>query len=137
MTSGNAPYVPGPAGTRIVAAGVDWDAIKVVRSFGLQALDRIAEPGAVVVDPSAAAPAVYFFVRPGTTDGWNVAQSTALSVTNHVTLPPESRVMPPGPYWLTSPADGRLHTDTATVRAALERVTGSRPSWNPRMEHFT
>ncbi|TGB13882.1 hypothetical protein E2651_07670 [Streptomyces sp. MZ04] len=121
----------------MVAAGVDWDAIKVVRSFGLQALDRIAEPGAVVVDPSAAAPAVYFFVRPGTTDGWNVAQSTALSVTNHVTLPPESRVMPPGPYWLTSPADGRLHTDTATVRAALERVTGSRPSWNPRMEHFT
>lgn len=120
-----------------MAAGIDWDAVKVVRSFGLQALDRIREPGAVVVDPNAAAPALYFFVRPGATEGWDVPQSTALSITNHVTLPPSYRVKPPGPYWLTPPAEGRLHTNVNTLRTALEAVTGPRPVWNPRAEHFT
>lgn len=136
MTSGEAPYVRGPEGTRIVAAGVDWDAVKVVRSFGLQALDRIGEPGAVVVDPNAAEPVLYFLVRPGSTEGWEVPQSTALSITNHVTLPPCYRVTPPGPYWLTPPAEGRLHTNVNALRAALEAVTGPRPAWNPRVEHF-
>lgn len=137
MTSGDAPYVRGPAGTRIVAAGVDWDAVKVVRSFGLQALERISDPGAVVVDPNAAAPSLYFFVRPGSTEGWDVPQSTALSVTNHVTLPPTYRATPPGPYWLTPPTEGRLHTSTNLLRAALETVTGPRPVWTPKTEHFT
>ncbi|WP_159399504.1 hypothetical protein [Streptomyces alboflavus] len=117
----------GPAGTRIVAAGIDWDAVKVTRSFALQALERLVSPGAVAVDPHPAEPVLYFLVPPGSTAGWSVIHSEALSETTHITLPHDGKLLPPGPYWLRPPGRGSLLTDVDALRAALETVVGPRP----------
>ncbi|MCX4974201.1 hypothetical protein [Streptomyces sp. NBC_00620] len=121
------------AGMHMVAAGAEWDAIKVSQTFALQALQRLAEPGAVLVDPGGAV--IYFFVAPGSTAGWEVPQTTALSETAYVVLPPDGRENPPGPYWLIPPSRGRLHTNLDALRAALDVAIGPRP-WAPRAEHF-
>jgi len=117
--------VPSIAGTRIVAAGRDWDAVRMPRFIGLQTLNALkAPPGAIAVEPGARS--LYFFVPPGTTRTWHLPQSTALGETNHVVLPPDGKELPPGPYWLISPLRGRLHTDTDALHTALEIVLGPR-----------
>lgn len=126
-----APATHGPAGTRIVAAGIDWDLVKVTRSFALQALERLASPGAVVVDPHPAEPMLYFFVQPGSTRDWNVIHSEALSEAAHIALPDETKLLPPGPYWLRLPESGGWLTDVNALRAALEVVVGPRPNMLP------
>lgn len=120
MTSGKAPSLPGVAGTRLTAAGIDWDAVKVSRFHALQALERLDQPGSVAVDPAAGQPVLYFFVPPGTTCGWDIPHSTALSTATHVVLPPSFRDAPPGPYWLIPPERGVIqHTRTGALRLAL------------------
>lgn len=117
--------LPGIAGTRLAPAGVDWDAVKVGRFYALQALGRMTSPGAVAVDPAPAEPALYFFVPAGSTTGWDVQQSTALGVATHVVLPPDTKELPPGPYWLIRPRAGRVQlTRVDELRAALNAVTG-------------
>lgn len=108
---------PGVGCTSIVAAGVEWDAIKVPRYAGLFALHRLNRPGAVAVDPASAPPVLYFLVPPQSTAGWDVPQTTALSLAAHVVLPSLHREAPPGPYWLLAP--GRRCTRTADLRRAL------------------
>lgn len=115
-------------GISIVAAGVHWDAVKVTRSFALEALEHLPVHGAVAVDPTPAGPYLYFLVPPRSTGGWDVPQSTALSETAHVALPPPDRVAPPGPYWLTPPGHRPGLTRTDALRVALEAVVGPRGS---------
>ncbi|MCX4554290.1 hypothetical protein [Streptomyces sp. NBC_01500] len=111
----------GIAGTRLAPAGLEWDTIKVSHYYALQALERLVRPGSVAVDPAPAEPALYFFVPPGTTKEWDVAHSTALGIATHVVLPPNDKTLPPGPYWLITPRNGRLqHTQAAALRLALE-----------------
>ncbi|MFD8939464.1 hypothetical protein ACFV0R_30170 [Streptomyces sp. NPDC059578] len=117
---------PGPAGISIVAAGVHWDAVKVSRPFALQSLEHLPVHGAIAVDPTPAGPFLYFLVPPKSTEGWSVPQSTALSETAHVALPPPGRLTPPGPYWLTQPGHRPRLTRTDVLRAALEAVLGPR-----------
>ncbi|MDQ1031529.1 hypothetical protein QF035_009111 [Streptomyces umbrinus] len=94
------------AGMRLAQAGVKWDVVKARRFLGLQALKHIEHPGAVAVDPNSPEPVLYFFVPAGTTGGWMVPDTTALSGTEgttHVVLPPKHREAPPGSYWLLPP----------------------------------
>jgi hypothetical protein len=109
------------AGMRLAQAGVEWDAVKVGRFYALQALERIANPGAVAVDPAPPEPALYFFVQVGSAVGWDVPESTGLSLNAHVVLPPDDKGAPPGPYWLIPPSHGL--TQAAGLRKALEEVT--------------
>ncbi|MFF4602601.1 hypothetical protein ACFY12_07580 [Streptomyces sp. NPDC001339] len=126
-----APSLPGPPGARLVSAGIDWDAVKVVRFFGLQAIERLQRPGAVAVDPAPAEPALYFFVPVGTA-AWSLPQVSTLGAATHIILPPARCQAPPGPYWLVPPADGCLPlTDATALYQALAAVLG------PRMERVS
>ncbi|WP_211231107.1 hypothetical protein [Streptomyces sulphureus] len=104
---------------QLQAAGFDWDAIRVPRHIGLRAL-RILGPcnGAVIEDPRE--PALYWFLRPGETAGWEVTETRPLGVTQHLVVPPAHRVQGPGPHWHIRPVDGRLITDRDMLRAAVE-----------------
>ncbi|MFJ2095522.1 hypothetical protein ACIOEW_40915 [Streptomyces sp. NPDC087901] len=113
----------GPDGTRIVAAGTAWDAVRVGRFLGLEALERLGSAaGPVLVDPAART--MYFLVPAGSTHDWDVLQSQALGETNHVVIPPTTRQSPPGPYWLVS--SRRTLTSTPQLREALQAALGPR-----------
>ncbi|WP_326615160.1 hypothetical protein OG949_40450 (plasmid) [Streptomyces scopuliridis] len=135
MTSSAADEIPGFNNTRIVAAGRRWDAVRVPRFIGLQALNRIqGQEGAVIMDRDRA---MYFLVPPRTTTGWSIQQSAALGETNYVVLPANEKTTPPGPYWLIPPTRGRLHTETAALHAALQTVLGPAAPDQPDLEHLT
>lgn len=119
------------SGMRIAAAGVAWDVVKVRRYLAVRAIERIADPGAVAVDPTPAEPALYFFVPAGSAVDWEVPRTRALGVDAHVVLPPDRKVAPPGPYWLIAPERGL--TPTATLRQALEQTLDRAPAqWDQR-----
>lgn len=114
-----AAVTPGVCSTSIVAAGFEWDAVKVPRYAGLFALQRLGRPGAVAVDRASAPPVLYFLVPPRSTAEWDVPCTTALSLGAYVVLPPSHREAPPGPYWILAPGRGRLCTETAALRRVL------------------
>ncbi|GAA2070530.1 hypothetical protein GCM10009801_21340 [Streptomyces albiaxialis] len=93
---------PGPIGTRILPAGVEWDAVRVPHAVALTVLDKLGSaPGAILVDPQEQA--LYFFVPPRATDEWELANVRLLGVATFVVVPPPERIAPPGPYWLAEP----------------------------------
>ncbi|SHI11789.1 hypothetical protein [Streptomyces sp. 3214.6] len=108
------------AGMRLAPAGVEWDAVKVGRHLAVRAIEQIATPGAVAVDPAPSEPMLYFFVPPGSAADWDVPETTALGRNSHVVLPPSHKEEPPGPYWLLAQRHGL--TRTAILRQALEAV---------------
>lgn len=112
---------PTDPGTRLTAAGVTWDAIRVTRFYGLRALAFLDDPGSVAVDPSPADAALIFFVPPGSTAEWNVPQSAAFGSATHLEIPAGDKDRPPGPYWLIKPRSGwRIHhIPVQRLRAAL------------------
>ncbi|MFG2943498.1 hypothetical protein [Streptomyces sp. NPDC048282] len=85
------------AGLWLAPAGVEWDAVKVERHLGVRAIELIAEPGAVAVDPARPEPVLYFFVPAGSAAAWDVPQTNALGSNSYVVLPPSHRESPPGP----------------------------------------
>lgn len=103
-----------------------WEALRVGRYYGLQALSRINLPGTVAVDP--AVPGVYFFVESGATAAWPAMPAGGpMSVTTELELPPRVRCTPPGAYWLVPPRRGTIRlTDAGTLRRALSEVI---PAW--------
>ncbi|MFF4257933.1 DUF6415 family natural product biosynthesis protein [Streptomyces sp. NPDC001663] len=107
-------------GMRLTPAGVEWDAVRVGRYLGVQAIGRIARPGAVAVDPACAEPFLYFLLPAGSTDGWEVPHTRPLGANAYVVLPPADKDSPPGPYWLIPPKCG--FTRAATLRRALEEA---------------
>jgi hypothetical protein len=106
------------AGLRLAPAGVEWDAVKVGRHLGARAIDLIAEPGAVAVDPARPEPLLYFFVPAGSAAHWDVPQTDALGPDTYVVLPPDHKQAPPGPYWLLPQHHGL--TPAVVLRHALE-----------------
>jgi hypothetical protein len=135
-TTSAADEIPGFNHTRIAAAGKTWDAVRVPRFIGLQALNVIqGQQGAIVMDPRDRA--MYFLVPPGTTADWSLAQSTALGETNYVVLPADDKEIPPGPFWLVPPRRGRLHTDTGALRIALQTVLEQRGTAQPNLGQLT
>jgi hypothetical protein len=113
------------AGMRLAPAGVAWDAVKVNRYLAVRAIEHIAQPGAVAVDPAPAEPVLYFFVPVGSAAVWDVPQTRVLTVNSHVVLPPDGKEAPPGPYWLVSPSRGL--TSTADLRHALNEAQDGEP----------
>jgi hypothetical protein len=114
------------SGMRLAAAGVAWDVVRVRRYLAVRAIERIADPGAVAVDPTPAEPVLYFFVPAGSAAGWEVPRSRALGVDAHVVLPPDHKAAPPGPYWLIAPERGLTPADT--LRQALEQTMNRSPA---------
>ncbi|MCX4588136.1 hypothetical protein [Streptomyces sp. NBC_01481] len=111
--------LPTIGGCELQAAGVDWDAVRAPRSIGIRALAILGNhSGAVIEDPCE--PAVYWFVREGSTTGWEVPETRPLGVTQYLVVPPAHRVKGPGPHWRISPTDGRLITDVRALRTAIE-----------------
>lgn len=120
--------LPGPAGCEFLAAGRDWDAIRVPRTLGLDALDILgARSGAVVDDPRQ--PALYWFVAVGAAGLWEVDEARPLGAGNFVAVPPPRRTQGPGPYWRICPAGTNWLTNAAALQAAVEdALLGGRAS---------
>lgn len=96
-----------------------WDAIRVPRSVGLDALAILGgRSGAVLEDPLNAA--LYWFAAPGTTATWDVAGTRVLDQTAHLVIPPARRTQGPGPHWRVCPGDEAWTTEAVALRAALE-----------------
>lgn len=108
-----------------------WEALKVARFYGLQALTRLNPPGTVVIDPGGQA--VYFFVALGTTAQWPPLPAHGpLTVTTSLDLPPASRRTPPGAYWLVPPSRGAIRlTDAGALHEALASLI---PEWTEGRE---
>lgn len=103
-----------------------WEAIRVDRFYGLQALARLTVPGTVAIDP--AEPGVYFFVPAGATAAWPKAPAGGISVLTDLYLPPARRQTPPGIYWLVPPRRGAVRLITGdSLLAALTEVI---PDWS-------
>lgn len=107
---------------RIEGTGGNWDAIRVPRSVGLDALAILGRrSGAVLEDPLTAA--LYFFVPSRAVAEWDVAGTRVLGDGDHVVIPPLRRTQGPGPHWRICPGDDGWATDRAALRAALEDAT--------------
>ncbi|GAA3137537.1 hypothetical protein ACFQ0X_29650 [Streptomyces rectiviolaceus] len=112
-------WMPGGRTVSMRAAGKWWDAVRVPRGIGLDALDRLGDyTGAVIEDPSSAR--LYWLVPPGEADGWSLpvnAQVLVLGGTAYVAVPgPECTF---GPRWRVPPTQGDALTDTVRLHAAL------------------
>ncbi|RRR79405.1 hypothetical protein EHS43_24015 [Streptomyces sp. RP5T] len=104
-----------------MAAGDETDAgvVTVCRFLALQALQRLTAPGAVSVNPLPGAPTLSFLVPADAARCWPPLPGTRGSCTE-VVLPPDSKKVPPGPYWLIERSQGL--TSPTTLRTALEAV---------------
>ncbi|WP_051878923.1 hypothetical protein [Streptomyces sp. NRRL B-24720] len=116
---------------RLEGAGWEWDAVRVPRSVGLDALAILGgRSGAVLEDPLTAA--LYWFIAPGSRDDWDVPGTRILAEDAHLVIPPHRRTQGPGPHWRVCPGDDEWVTEAAALQAALEDAAG------PRLgaEHF-
>ncbi|GGU65023.1 hypothetical protein GCM10010211_32660 [Streptomyces albospinus] len=115
--------LPNAVDCSLLAAGIDWDAVRVPRSVGECCLDLLGGScAAVVEDPREAA--LYWFIAAGASAGWDVAQTRPLGMTQYLVVPPLHRVAGPGLHWRIRPLEGRLITDVRALRAAVEGVIG-------------
>ncbi|MCX4575592.1 hypothetical protein OHB41_20850 [Streptomyces sp. NBC_01571] len=122
------------AGCTLQDAGADWDAIRVTRSTGLTVMEILGSRcGAVVDDPVTTS--LYFFVRVGTAEVWDVDTTRPLGEGSTVAIPPTRRTEGPGPHWRMCPGEDRWLTDADALKAALEDGLASP---RPRLgaEHF-
>lgn len=110
---------------RVEAAGGAWDAVRVPRSAGLDALAILGHrSGAVLEDPLSAA--LYFFIPRGTAADWDVDGTRVLGEDDHVVVPPDRRTQGPGPHWRICPSVDAWITDPAALQAALQDAVAPR-----------
>ncbi|MEU8589407.1 hypothetical protein AB0C59_20750 [Streptomyces sp. NPDC048664] len=119
--------VPTAAGCTLVAAGQQWDAIRVPRSVGLAALAILGSRAGAVIEDSLSA-AVYYLVPCGTAATWDVevGNSRALGAGSSVAIPPARRTEGPGPYWRICPGEDGWLTEPSALRAAIGDAFGPR-----------
>ncbi|MCQ4045290.1 hypothetical protein ACFOSC_30860 [Streptantibioticus rubrisoli] len=111
--------LPTVADCRLMAAGVDWDAVRVPRTIGMVVLTILGtRSGAVIEDPCGSA--LYWFISKGAATAWDVPGTRPLGVTHHLVVPSAHRVRKPGPHWVIRPTDGQLTTDVRDLRSAVE-----------------
>lgn len=109
----------------VEAAGGAWDAVRVPRSAGLDALAILGHrSGAVLEDP--AAPALYFFIPRGTVAAWDVDGTRILGADDYVVIPPDRRTQGPGPHWRICPVPDAWTTDATVLEAALRDAVTAR-----------
>lgn len=119
--------LPSAAGCSLQGAGLEWDAIRVPRSVGATAVAILGTRcGAVVEDPLNGV--TYFFTPVGTAEVWAVDTTRALGVGSSVTIPPDRRVVGPGPHWRMCPGEDRWLTDPDALAAALADACAPRPA---------
>ncbi|MGD3111392.1 hypothetical protein [Streptomyces sp. YGL11-2] len=117
------PALPTAVDCSLLAAGVDWDAVRVPRSVGVRCLAVLGgRSAAVVEDPRESA--LYWFIAAGAAAGWDVAHTRPLGTTQYLVVPPLHRAAGPGLHWRIRPVEGRLITDVRALRVAVEGVIG-------------
>lgn len=122
-TTSRLSAAPNAVDCSLLAAGIDWDAIRVPRSVGVNCLEILGHRNAAVVeDPRESA--LYWFIAAGASAGWDVPQTRPLGVTQYLVVPPLHRVAGPGPHWRIGLVEGRLITDVQALRGAVEDVIG-------------
>ncbi|MFG2589038.1 hypothetical protein [Streptomyces sp. NPDC048438] len=105
------------------AAGGDWDAVRVPRSVGLDALAILGRRSGAVLEDRAA---LFFFIPRGTAADWDVDGTRILGEDDHVVVPPDRRTLGPGPHWRICPGPDSWTTDAAALQAALEDAVSPR-----------
>ncbi|WP_251022872.1 hypothetical protein [Streptomyces sp. ISL-10] len=114
---------------RTLPAGRWWDAVRVPLSLGIRALDRLGgDTGPVIKDGHGSI--LYWLVKPGAADHWQLPEVRVLGPGCHVAVPPQHRMDGPGLHWcipLTSErywtSLGRLHS---ALQAAPTEISGRR-----------
>ncbi|MFD7284221.1 hypothetical protein ACFV80_46475 [Streptomyces sp. NPDC059862] len=104
---------------RLLAAGEDWDAIRVEADVGVSAVGFLEVSG-IPVGPvlhDLCSSRVYFLTRPGTARGWRQPGTCALGPGSWVVL------APPGWHgllrWVSEPTDGPAFTAPDHLTTAL------------------
>ncbi|MGY0061601.1 hypothetical protein ACWY4P_34545 [Streptomyces sp. LZ34] len=105
----------------VVKTGKWWDAVRSSASVGEHALGLLgAESGAVIQDKHGP---LYWLVRPGAADGWNVRQVQVLGAStataSYVGVPPAHWTSRPGTHWRIPVGPGRYLTDAKLLHGAL------------------
>jgi hypothetical protein len=118
------PAVRSITGYQIQAAGHGWDAVRVHAPIARPVLLALGDrSGAVIEDPRE--PALYWFVVPGATAGWNVPGTRPLGLHQHLVVPDRCRRQGPGPWWRIHPERGALLTDAGALLQALHMAAGT------------
>jgi len=116
--------LPTAAGCSLHDAGEVWDAVRVPRAMGLEAMRILGQRcGAVVEDPSSLV--LYFFVRVGAAAAWDVENTRVLGTGTAITIPPARRMAGPGVHWRMCPGDDGWITDASALRAAIGDAFGA------------
>jgi hypothetical protein len=104
---------------KLLAAGDDWDAVRVAADVGVRAV-RDLEARGVPVGPvlhDLCSGQAYFLTPPGTAQDWQQDGTRALGTGSWVVL------APPGwdglLRWVSEPTSGPAHTATEDLAAAL------------------
>ncbi|WP_186831766.1 hypothetical protein [Streptomyces sp. ISID311] len=122
-TTSRLSAAPNAVDCSLLAAGIDWDAIRVPRSVGVSCLEILGHRNAAVVeDPRESA--LYWFIAAGASAGWDVPQTRPLGANQYLVVPPLHRLAGPGLHWRIGLAEGRLITDVQALRGAVEGVIG-------------
>ncbi|MFE0255750.1 hypothetical protein [Streptomyces sp. NPDC059010] len=108
---------------RLLAAGEDWDAIRVEADVGVRAV-RLLEAVGTPVGPvlhDLCSDRTYFLTPPGTADGWREQGARALGAGSWVVLPPPAwdGLL----RWVIEPTEGIEHTAIDDLAPALERAS--------------
>ncbi|MHA4813881.1 hypothetical protein ACXZ65_05940 [Streptomyces aculeolatus] len=115
---GEPEWMPPPGTVWAVEAGTHWDAVRVDRGLGLQALSVLGDSaGPVIQDPWGKI--LYFLVPAGSTRDWNVAHTVPCGAGHYVGVPAleaAERTL----HWMIRPTGQKpLGGDPDTLRAAL------------------
>ncbi|TXR99730.1 hypothetical protein EAO73_27620 [Streptomyces sp. col6] len=111
---------------RLESAGHAWDAVRVPRSVGSDAVSILGSRAGAALQYEGG---MYFFIAPGSAATWkasDVPGARILGPGAHVVFPPPRRTSGPGPHWRVCPVGERLLTVTAALRAALEDAAAPR-----------
>ncbi|RZB18654.1 hypothetical protein StrepF001_16640 [Streptomyces sp. F001] len=109
----------------LVAAGQEWDAIRVEADIGVRAV-RFLEASGTPVGPvlhDQGSGQAYFLTPPGTAQRWQQDQTHALGEGSWVVLAPsgwEGGLL----RWVSDPADGPAYTAAGDLTIALTVAAG-------------
>ncbi|MEU0807358.1 hypothetical protein [Streptomyces sp. NPDC005970] len=135
MTTRALPWTP-PTGRspQLQPAGKAWDAVRVPRFIGKQALGLLGEPtGAVIENPFDGV--LYWLIAPGAAADWDMSLLPSIQVwgaTAYIEVPPVGFETGPGVRWRVPLRYDRYLTDPAALLAALR--TATREALGPRKE---
>ncbi len=106
----------------MLPSGQWWDAVRVPRDIGLDALGRLDGLSGAIIEDTAHGH-LYWLIPPGDATTWELsagASVTVLADRAEVAVPGVQRTL--GPHWRVPPTRGRVLTDAARLRRALAIV---------------